>query len=167
MLVQKLVEFGGFFGWALIAWVLILGILLQTVVTVVLCIWRIRYDNARRQRQVSSAWLTGGMQILNAQVVRPRIILGDTRDAVVLELKGAIESWTFGYNDFRKKDKLANEYVKAIVDALKVGYWQHLKGAYVRVQVKSGGVHAISHLIEDRWFTNADFFAKSFDTNSK
>ena len=60
--------------------------------------------------------------------------------------------------DFGNKGIL---FVRKILETVGVRNWEELKGKHVRVKSDWGKVHAIGHIIEDKWFTPAEFFKES------
>jgi hypothetical protein len=44
------------------------------------------------------------------------------------------------------------EFVRRVLEVLKVEDWEQLPGTPVRVRAEHEKVHAIGHFIEDRWF---------------
>jgi hypothetical protein len=76
-----------------------------------------------------------------------------------LKFKGSGQA--FGGYSFDEWDKAANKrigcaygmrFIQELMETLGVRKWEDLKGTYVRVKHDWGKVHAIGHLIEERWF---------------
>lgn len=52
-----------------------------------------------------------------------------------------------------KKDHAAcGFWVRRILETVGVEKWEELKGKYIRVEGHQGGIEAIGHLLEDKWF---------------
>lgn len=43
-------------------------------------------------------------------------------------------------------------WVRRILETVGVEKWEDLKGKYIRVEGSEGGIEAIGHLLEDKWF---------------
>ena len=52
-------------------------------------------------------------------------------------------------------------FIRRILETVDVDAWEELVGKYIRVRYTHDRVHAIGHIIEDKWFTPAEFFKES------
>jgi hypothetical protein len=59
-----------------------------------------------------------------------------------------------------KFDQYGIEYLNRILKTIGVRSWEELPGKMIRVKADNCKVHAIGHIIEDRWFNPEDDLAK-------
>lgn len=52
-------------------------------------------------------------------------------------------------------------FIRKILETVGVGKWEELRGKYVRVRTSYNKVHAIGHIIEDKWLAPSEFFKES------
>ena len=72
---------------------------------------------------------------------------------VRLEFDGASQS--FGGYDLRGRP----DFPLQILEALQVETWEELPGKYCRIRQTHDRIHAIGHIIEDRWFNPVEFYS--------
>jgi hypothetical protein len=62
-----------------------------------------------------------------------------------------------GYNLYAPKSQgegpnLCGLFIWRVLEVVGVGKWEDLKGKTIRVSATNGGVDAIGHIVEDKWF---------------
>jgi len=73
----------------------------------------------------------------------------------VVHTLGGSRGQAFG-NRVMNDPVFALEFIKRTMQAVGVHEWSQLAGKYCRIQADSSHVHAIGHIIEDRWFVPDD-----------
>ena len=102
---------------------------------------------------------TGSSRIENCQISRTSLGYEDVGVmTLMITVKG--DGWGCGFGGYRMDGANGMACVKDILETLKVGTYEELKGQYVRVITEGigGRCLAIGHLIEDRWFSFKQFF---------
>ncbi len=56
--------------------------------------------------------------------------------------------------------EFGTEYIKRLLKTVGVDQWEDLKGKHVRVRSERMKVHAIGHIIEDKWFSPEELAAE-------
>lgn len=86
----------------------------------------------------------------------------------VLSFKG--DGWGQSFGDYgldlydkasgkRKPSKFCGFFVAGILGAVGAHSWEDLKGKHCRIRREGGLIKAVGHIIEDKWFGDADMKA--------
>jgi len=84
--------------------------------------------------------------------------------AVIYTLGGS-RGQAFG-NRVMNDPVFALEFIKRTMDAVGVQEWGQLTGKFCRIQADSVHIHAIGHIIDDRWFVPDDLARELENTAS-
>ena len=109
-------------------------------------------------------------EIVNAQITNVSLTMEDHGCLcyyLTLEMKGCgcvyggivIGKGYLGAKDFKGSEK-GTEALMRIMDVVGVHKWEDMKNKYIRVELRGRGdtVDKIGNIIEDKWFSQKEFF---------
>lgn len=115
------------------------------------------------EKDAGSCWGADGMsEIRNAKIKTTFLGVEDHgifTSIVHLEWEGAGQG--FGMYNIGGKfpSNMGTKFLRELLEVVGVEKWEDLPGTFVRVKSGSMKIHAIGHIIKDRWFSPEEFFA--------